>query len=845
MVLLCSCWETGRRQVADDDVCSRRGGKEMADEGLLADFAHGKTVADSLTVYLVVRFPGASFALPSEEDSQDELPVTAGEESVMRSSRIVLRGTVTIPVPERDMQRVVHRILNRGSGSDTPSLEDLVSSMSYLPRYRRLEHEGESPHRRAPAAGPLSHRRRRRRRMSRSSSLAVDLRAHSVSHGPGPGSSMSAYALCSSAAGDMSLQSWSRYLDLELQQPHFSQGYDDGAEAAESGAHEDGRHDGIFDQDLGLDASHESMQSDASFRRITELEDVDEVYEGGGDASSRAAAVPSRYSPVSSYSSYSYQRYDRLDPYYEGVSEEGELARSQSTWRATNVPQGLSICVCVRVCGRRGVRKRGAHVAHNAFVLMCHLWRAVGQQQLRGQLPRGRMAGKRKHAEMSGQALLEQRLTARCRNLSLEDEEDAEKDVRAHVSDGGGESLDAQAASVLGGAQVGDDTSGAMPAGRVGVLQLSSSIAVSASSSIAVSALHSASSDQIACWEWRQGNEEAETRHANQEPATPLLFASHHVLAEPPSARSTPGQAVGRVAGPNGSAASCNDARARADEQLHQFAPDMDGAALTSAASSRSEGQNAVQEASSAKPGSESVQAGSSMTWQHVPRADRRQDDEREAARVLQHKEGGIHMSSDPLASVPLEELGMSSAAMSYASMRPVSATQRSSFTRNGSAPHTDSADGKSKERRADVPAGSEAPMHLPCPMHLPWSGVASSSSSVMPTSVPSSAPAGPRMSNGTALEVFSCVSLVLLSLGCWHLCAATCAATCAVACAAACPYCVRLVVCSWPFCDERMAWRSTGEHIACRNTGMPACGAQTKTCLLTWVCVKHVAADM
>ena len=327
---------------------SRRGGKEMADDGLLADFAHCKTVADSLTLYLVVRFPGASFALPSEEDSQDELPVTAGEESVMRSSRIVLRGTVTIPVPERDMQRVVHRILNRGSGSDTPSLEDLVSSMSYLPRYRRLEHEGETPHRRAPAAGPLSHRRRRRRRMSRSSSLAVDLRAHSVSHVPGPVSSMSAYALCSSAAGDMSLQSWSRYLDLELQQPHFSQGVDDGSEAAEAGAHEDGRHDGIFDQDLGLDASHESMQRDASFRRITELEDVDEVQvcEDGGVASSRATAVPSRYSPVSSYSSYSYQRpNDRLDPYYEGASEEGELARSQSTWRATNVPEGLPTCL--------------------------------------------------------------------------------------------------------------------------------------------------------------------------------------------------------------------------------------------------------------------------------------------------------------------------------------------------------------------------------------------------------------------------------------------------------------------------------------------------------------------
>jgi len=430
--------------------------------------------------------------------------------------------------------------------------------------------------------------------------------------------------------------------------------------------------------------------------------------------------------------------------------------------------------------------------------LWCHLWRAVGQQ-----LPLGRMAGKRKHGEMSGQALLEQRLTARCRNLSLEDEEDADKDVRAHVSDGGGERLDAQVASVLGGAPLGDAASGSVLAGSAGVLQLSTSIAVSA--------LHSAFPDQVACWECRQGNEEAETRHGNQEAATPLLFGSHHVLAEPPSARSTPGQAGGgalasrgRVAGPIDSAGSCRDACAPADQQLHQFAPDMDGAALTSGASSVSEGQDAVQqdasctlvqEASCTKPGSGFMQAGCSTTWQHVPRADRSQDDDREAARVLQDKEGGIHMSSDPLASVPLEELGMSSA-----SMRPVSATLRSSFTRNSSAPHTDSADCKSKERRADVPAGTETPMHLPCPMHLPWSGVASSSSSssVRPPSVPISAPAGPRTCNGTALEVFSCVSLSfsvppLLPLVFCNVCSCVSVLRVRVACPSclACPYCV------------------------------------------------------
>lgn len=84
-------------------------------------------------IYLVVRFPGATFAVPSTSAGEgNELPTTAGEESMLRSSRIVLRGTVTIPVPERDMQRVVHRILHRGPG--TPNLEELVSSMSYLPR---------------------------------------------------------------------------------------------------------------------------------------------------------------------------------------------------------------------------------------------------------------------------------------------------------------------------------------------------------------------------------------------------------------------------------------------------------------------------------------------------------------------------------------------------------------------------------------------------------------------------------------------------------------------------------------------------------------------------------------
>ena len=104
-----------------------RGGQEMPDEAMLAEFVKGKANHDVITLYLVVRFPGASFALTSEEDGNDELPVTVGEEGMNQSSRIVLRGTVTIPVPERDMNRVVHRLPNRAAGAEQSSLQDLVS----------------------------------------------------------------------------------------------------------------------------------------------------------------------------------------------------------------------------------------------------------------------------------------------------------------------------------------------------------------------------------------------------------------------------------------------------------------------------------------------------------------------------------------------------------------------------------------------------------------------------------------------------------------------------------------------------------------------------------------------
>lgn len=327
----------------------------MPDDGKLCDFVQGKSANhDALVLYLVVRFPGASFALPSEDDSQNELPVTVGEESMMRSSRIVLRGTVTIPVPERDMQRVVHRILNRGSGSTTPSLEDLVSSMSYLPRYRRLEHDQDAPNRRAPAVGPLGHRRRRRRRLARASGLAVDLRAHSVSHVAG--NSLAARALRPDV--DTSLHSWSHYLDLELQNPTMTDSIEDDTALEESqpAFRRDVMLDGdpMFDQSLGLDLSQQSAATHSSLRRITDLDDIDHVDvddcrstfdgEAGGvaldwhdwasadsyrpDAAARCQPACLRFG--------SYQLPDLEDEHDDSSAAEG----THSSWRATRVARG-------------------------------------------------------------------------------------------------------------------------------------------------------------------------------------------------------------------------------------------------------------------------------------------------------------------------------------------------------------------------------------------------------------------------------------------------------------------------------------------------------------------------
>ncbi len=368
------------------------------------------------------------------------------------------------------------------------------------------------------------------------------------------------------------------------------------------------------------------------------------------------------------------------------------------------------------------------------------------------------MAGKRKHADMSGQALLEQRITTRCRNLSLEDEEDVDKDARPHAPNAGVECLDAPAPAFLGEASSAGAASAA--AGDAGVQQLASSVACR---------LNSALSDEIERLESRSGHEDAGTRQGHEEPATPHLSDSHHALASESSARSTAGHPEagaashgGRRGRPrSGRAAPPKDAPPRqeprpraAQLQQHQLAADADEPAVTVGRSRRSENEDGADEG---KSGTESVQTGTSAASNHVPSVERRQENERAAARVLQDKEGGIHMSCDPLASVPLEELAMSSG-----SMRPVSAALRTALTINASAPHSETPDARGKERRADVPAGSDVPVHLP------WSG--GGSSSVRPANVPNvpnSAPACFSTSAGTALEVVSCVCRCRLSLAC------------------------------------------------------------------------------
>jgi hypothetical protein len=134
-------------------------GKEMSDECRLSDYSQ----AMKQVVYLVVRFPGASFgASVSEKD--DELPSTVGEESALRS--YAFRGTVTIPVPERSIERVMASLLQRGvvNGGQLQQLAALSanswrSALSQDEPLRRTSGRAES--------SSHSHTRRSRRRDQR------------------------------------------------------------------------------------------------------------------------------------------------------------------------------------------------------------------------------------------------------------------------------------------------------------------------------------------------------------------------------------------------------------------------------------------------------------------------------------------------------------------------------------------------------------------------------------------------------------------------------------------------------------------------------------------------------
>jgi hypothetical protein len=160
-------------------------GWEMDSELRLSDYCRSKS---SHVIYLVVRFPGASFAVtqPSnnsaEERDRDVLerpsfesdaPGQSAElspEVSMQPGRIILRGTVTIPVPEREVSRVVNSILwSRGDRQLTA--RDVVQSMSHIPGVDFFSREVPRMTRDLPRRGPRvassaqgQHERRQRRR---------------------------------------------------------------------------------------------------------------------------------------------------------------------------------------------------------------------------------------------------------------------------------------------------------------------------------------------------------------------------------------------------------------------------------------------------------------------------------------------------------------------------------------------------------------------------------------------------------------------------------------------------------------------------------------------------------
>jgi hypothetical protein len=133
-------------------------GKEMADDLRLSDYSQ----AIKPVVYLVVRFPGASFGATLSE-KEDDLPSTVGEESALRS--YAFRGTVTIPVPERSIERVMASLLQRGvvNGGQLQQLAALSANSwrSALNHEEPLRRSGRSE------ASSHSHSRRPRRRDQR------------------------------------------------------------------------------------------------------------------------------------------------------------------------------------------------------------------------------------------------------------------------------------------------------------------------------------------------------------------------------------------------------------------------------------------------------------------------------------------------------------------------------------------------------------------------------------------------------------------------------------------------------------------------------------------------------
>jgi hypothetical protein len=112
--------------------CEQRlvsGGQEMSLEGRLSDYC----TVTSHVIYLVVRFPGISHMMPSQANDTEEIEIEPAPSSAVMDDperpsnrRIFLRGTVTIPVPERDVHRVVHSLL--GSQSQ---LNEIVSSITH------------------------------------------------------------------------------------------------------------------------------------------------------------------------------------------------------------------------------------------------------------------------------------------------------------------------------------------------------------------------------------------------------------------------------------------------------------------------------------------------------------------------------------------------------------------------------------------------------------------------------------------------------------------------------------------------------------------------------------------